>query len=320
MARPWVEVVSNVQGPPNMNRNLVTLPAQGRGVTNLGNSATFQRLGMKASQRGMPSLEVSHLETKPLSPVDIEENVEDDFQKEEEKSNNKREKTKFQRVKKVLSPASAEVLARRDSVRSKMGSQRMSRKTLQFLSPDMSNADPGNLLSIPQETRRSGRQRVELGNESVTWSRGSGAVSSRSEDEEVARTVIKKPKDQNPRSVLVSNNVQSHFILCHFRGEKRDKNVQHLSHISEKTNEVSVDVNQASALSYDRNVQGFDNPGYESQSVASDNCGVRESVISPPRRSSVIREPGSQESGLGLGERVSVISPPPNKVGRQELV
>ena len=165
MARPWVEVVNNVQGPPNMNRNLVTLPAQGRAVTNLGNSATFQRLGMKTSQRGMPSLEVSHLETKPLSPVDIEENVEDDIQKEEVKSNKQREK--FQRVKKVLSPASAEVLARRDSVRSKMGSQRMSRKTLQFLSPDMSNADPGNLLSIPQETRRSGRQRVELGYDSA---------------------------------------------------------------------------------------------------------------------------------------------------------
>lgn len=205
MARPWVEVVNNVQGPANMNRNLVTLPAQGRAVTNLGNSATFQRLGMKTSQRGIPSLEVSHLETKPLSPVDIEENFEDDFQKEEVKSNNQREKTKFQRVTKVLSPASAEVLARRDSVRSKMGSQRMSRKTLQFQSPiDISNADPGNLLSIPKETRRSGRQRVELGNDSVTWSRGSGAVSSKSEDDDVARTVIKKPKDQNTRLVLTS--------------------------------------------------------------------------------------------------------------------
>ena len=316
-----MEVVNNVQGPAIMNRNLVTLPAQGRAVTNLGNSATFQRLGMKTSQRGIPSLEVSHLETKPLSPVDIEENVEDDIHKEEVRSINQGEKTKFQRVKKVLSPASAEVLARRDSFRSKMGSQRMSRKTLQFQSPiDISNADPGNLLSIPQETRRSGRQRVELGNDSVTWSRGSGAVSSKSEDEEVARTVIKKPKDQNTRSVL-SSYVHPHFMLCDFRGEKRDKNFQHLSHISEKTNEVSVDVNQASALSYDRNVQGFDNPGYESQSVASDNCGARGSVISPVRRSSVIREPGSQESGRGRGaERVSVISPPPNKVGRQELV
>ncbi len=318
-----MEVVNNVQGPAIMNRNLVTLPAQRLAVTNLGNSATFQRLGMKTSQRGIPSLEVSHLETKPLSPVDIEENVEDEIHKEEVRSINKGEKTTFQRVKKVLSPASAEVLARRDSFRSKMGSQRMSRKTLQFQSPIdiISNADPSNLLSIPQETRRSGRHRVELGNDSVTWSRGSGAVSSKSEDEEVARTVIKKPKDQNTitRSVL-SSYFHAHFLLCHFRGEKRDKNFQHLSHISEKTNEVSVDVNQASALSYDRNVQGFDNPGYESQSVASDNCGARESVISPARRSSVIREPGSQESGRGLGERVSVISPPPNKVGRQELV
>ena len=143
--------------------------------------------------------------------MDIEENAEDDIQENEVKSNNvnQGEKTKFQRVKKVLSPASAEVLARRDSVRSKIGSQRMSRKTLQFQSPidipdvnNRSNADPGILLSIPQDTHRSGRQRVELGNESVTWSRGSGAVSSKSEDEDVARTVIKKPRDQNARSVL----------------------------------------------------------------------------------------------------------------------
>ena len=58
------------------------------------------------------------------------------------------------------------------------------------------------LLSIPQETHRSGRQRVEIGKESVSWSQGSGAVSSKSEDEDVVRTVIKKSKDQNPRSVL----------------------------------------------------------------------------------------------------------------------
>ena len=83
---------------------------------------------------------------------------------------------------------------------------------------------------------------------------------------------------------------------------------QHLSHISERPSEVSVDIHPASAVFYERNVQGF-----ESQGVTSE----RESVISPPRRSSVIREPGSQESGQG--GRVSVISPPANKVG-QELV
>ena len=102
-------------------------------------------------------------------------------------------------------------------------------------------------------------------------------------------------------------------MLYYFRFEKRVKDVQHLSHISERPSEVSVDVHPASAVCYDRNVQGFDNPGYESQGVTSE----RESVISPPRRSSVIREPGSQESGQG--GRVSVISPPANKVG-QELV
>ena len=78
VARPWWEVINNIQKPVNMNRNLVTLPVQGRAT-----SATFQRLGMKTSQRGIPSLDVSHLETKPLFPADIEENIEDDNQKKE---------------------------------------------------------------------------------------------------------------------------------------------------------------------------------------------------------------------------------------------
>ena len=82
-----------------------------------------------------------------------------------------------------------------------------------------------------------------------------------------------------------------------------------MTHISERPSVVSVDVLPASALCYERNIQGFDNPGYESQGVTSE----RESVISPPRRSSVIREPGSQESGQGV--RVSVVSPPAIKVG-----
>ena len=63
VARPWVEVINNVQGPANMNRNLVTLPAPAQ--------ATFQRLGMQTGQQGIPSLEASHLEIKPLSPVDV---------------------------------------------------------------------------------------------------------------------------------------------------------------------------------------------------------------------------------------------------------
>ena len=101
--------------------------------------------------------------------------------------------------------------------------------------------------------------------------------------------------------------------MISYRLEKRDKDFPHLSHISERPSEVSVDVLPSSSVCYDRNIQGFDNPGYESQGVTSE----RESVISPPRRSSVIREPGSQESGQGV--RVSVISPPASKVG-QELV
>ena len=70
-----------------------------------------------------------------------------------------KERKKFQRLKKVLSPASFEVLARRDSVRSKMGSQRMSRKTLQFQSPidipnvsNVTNADPGIIIHSPGDS------------------------------------------------------------------------------------------------------------------------------------------------------------------------
>lgn len=82
VARPWVEVINNIQEPVNMNRNLVTLPVQGRG--NLGNSNTFQRLGMKTSQRDIQVWRsVIYLETKPLFPADIEENIENDNQKTE---------------------------------------------------------------------------------------------------------------------------------------------------------------------------------------------------------------------------------------------
>ena len=84
---------------------------------------------MKTSQQGIPSLEVSHLETKPLSPVDIEENIKDDNEKAEMKMTRQREETKIQCVKKVLSLTSAAALARWDmgqcSVRSKVGSQRL---------------------------------------------------------------------------------------------------------------------------------------------------------------------------------------------------
>ena len=144
-----MEIINNVQGPANINRNLVTIPAPAQ--------ATFQRLGMQTGQRGIPSLEVSHLETKPLSPVDIEENAGDEIPEKEMKSKsnnvNQGEKTKFQRVTKVPSPASAEVLARRDSVRSKLGSQRMSRKTLQFQSPIDIHDDPGILYPEQSQIR-----------------------------------------------------------------------------------------------------------------------------------------------------------------------
>ena len=59
VAWPWVEkeIINNVQGPANMSRNIVTLPAPAQ--------ATLQRLGMQTSQRGIPSLEVSYLLSVP---------------------------------------------------------------------------------------------------------------------------------------------------------------------------------------------------------------------------------------------------------------
>ena len=112
-------------------------------------------------------------------------------------------------MKKVLSPTSSEVLARQDSVRSKVKLQRLSRKTQKFQSPnDISNVNAMVALmqtpSVLQEVPRSGRHSVELGNnDSVSWSRVSGEVSSKSGNEVIARTVVKKPRDQNPSSVMI---------------------------------------------------------------------------------------------------------------------
>merc|ERR1712098_692933 len=80
----------------------------------------------------------------------------------------KRTRRRMGSMKKILSPASAEVLARRDTVRSK---NRMSRRTLQFLSPEnefsklSEIAEPGivdeSRLSVPRQVRRSVQDRTE---------------------------------------------------------------------------------------------------------------------------------------------------------------
>ena len=73
VARPWVEIVSNNvlknDEDIHINNNEREKPLHGE------ESATFLRLGMKSSKVGKPDLEVSHLETRPLSPVHLIENI-----------------------------------------------------------------------------------------------------------------------------------------------------------------------------------------------------------------------------------------------------
>ena len=120
-ARPWVEVVSH-----NVPHNSQHLPIR-------QDSATFKRLGMRSHQADpqLPVLSGAQLETKPLSspqalPVGGQRN-------------------------KIISPTSAEVLARRDTKLSRLSS----RRTLQFLSPAEAE------LSAPRQVRRSVAERSE---------------------------------------------------------------------------------------------------------------------------------------------------------------
>ena len=136
VARPWVEIVHN--------NNI--------GVKDNVGSATFDRLGMKTSRVGVPGLEVSHLETQPLTPVPKpEEDVIDN--NVEEKGDQRR---RVGSMKKILSPASAEVLARRDhpSLRSR---NKMSRRTLQFQSPAIQDTSKvgGDTTNNKDDIRRS---------------------------------------------------------------------------------------------------------------------------------------------------------------------
>ena len=73
VARPWVEIVSNnvLKNYEDLNNN----NNENEKPHHEEESATFQRLGMKSSKVGNPDLEVSHLETRPLSPVHLKENI-----------------------------------------------------------------------------------------------------------------------------------------------------------------------------------------------------------------------------------------------------
>eukprot|EP00092_Neocalanus_flemingeri_P038619 GFUD01042049.1.p1 GENE.GFUD01042049.1~~GFUD01042049.1.p1 ORF type:complete len:371 (+),score=120.27 GFUD01042049.1:81-1193(+) len=133
VARPWVEFVQPGGGG-------------GQGVGRCGDSATFQRLGMRTARPGM-GLEVEQLETRPLSPVDCED---EDGEGVKDTAVEKNEKQQ------IFSPSSADVLARRDSVRSVALGSHMSRRTLVFpnmsqKSIDRSKQEAENLPHGPSE-------------------------------------------------------------------------------------------------------------------------------------------------------------------------
>jgi len=88
-----------------------------------GVSATFQRLGMKTAREGL-GLEADQLETRPLSPVPVQEAGQAASCGAVNRRSGKQQK--------ISSPASADVLARRDSVKSQVLGSRMSRRTLVF--------------------------------------------------------------------------------------------------------------------------------------------------------------------------------------------
>ena len=123
-------------------------------------SATFERLGMKNSNNNMSEVEMVRVGS----------------------------------MKKVLSPSSAEVFARRDGVRGKISSQSMtSKRTLQFQSPveqvvttdhDQHGVEDTGKVTLGRRVRRSVSERLE---QSRRWSafsaRQDGGATSQSENE-----------------------------------------------------------------------------------------------------------------------------------------
>jgi len=92
-----------------------------------GQAGTFQRLGMKTARPGM-GLEVGHLETRPL-PTPAEEVEEKNEDEKVSKDNEVKRKGVMQYM---ISPGSAEVMARKNTVQSFPAEYRMSRRTLVF--------------------------------------------------------------------------------------------------------------------------------------------------------------------------------------------
>lgn len=151
---------------------------------------------MKNSSVGVPQLEVSNLETRPLTPIIMEDDIHHNVNTIE-KAPETSEHVPPQRqgsMMKIFSPASADVMARKDSARAKISSQRMtSKRTLKFQSPiDIANnkvetpiAEPrldDNRLSVPRKIRKTASDR-RSSSVLVRSRLGEGGVTSASEDE-----------------------------------------------------------------------------------------------------------------------------------------
>jgi len=277
VARPWVEMV-----PQNVLKNGEDLNNNESDKPNRGDeSAIFQRLGMKSREDEIPDLEASHLITRPLSPVHLKDDIQVQSNQEDFCDDGKRTRRRMGSMKKILSPASAEVLARRDTVRSK---NRMSKRTLQFLSPEnefsklSEIAEPGMVdesrLSVPQQVSRSVQERMDNSRRRSSSKKEVEEMTSQSEDE--------RPAARRHDSVIKSNRFT------------RRSNVN--------AHDIGDQVNKGNVPA-----TSFDNPAYESVSDVSrlNLQSDRESVISPPRRRSVISPCHQQQPAIKL----SVIAP-----------
>jgi len=284
VARPWVEMVPQnvLKNGEDLNNNESDKPNRGE------ESAIFQRLGMKSKEDEIPDLEASHLITRPLSPVHLKDDIQVQSNQGDFCDDGKRSRRRMGSMKKILSPASAEVLARRDTVRSK---NRMSKRTLQFLSPEnefsklSEIAEPGMVdesrLSVPRQVRRSAQERMEN-------SRFSSRRSSRNKEME---GVTSQSEDERPAARRQDSVIKSNRFI-----RRSNVNAQEINkEIIDQANTGNVP-----AIS-------FDNPAFESVSDVSrlNFQSDRESVISPPRRRSVISPCHQEQAAIKL----SVITP-----------
>jgi len=283
VARPWVEMVPQnvLKNGEDLNYNESEKPNRGE------ESAIFQRLGMKSREDEIPDLEASHLITRPLSPVHLKDDIQVQSNQGDFCDDGKRTRRRLGSMKKILSPASAEVLARRDTVRSK---NRMSKRTLQFLSPEnefsklSEIAEPGMVdesrLSVPRQVRRSVQERME-----------SSRRRSSSKKEEEVEGMTSQSEDERPATRRHDSVIKSNRFI-----RRSNVNANEINNgIVDKANNGNLPATS------------FDNPAYESVSDISrlNFQSDRESVISPPRRRSVISPCHQQQPAIKL----SVITP-----------